>query len=415
MSDLTLDWETGAVARHDALGIRLEKLFAARDLVRSAVGPAWLDEQERRHDRLGMTDEHPLYRQLTSPTDLALVEVAELAHYLGAFTGDPAMAGVVRDLRTAKFWPVFYELAMAYRWQDAGAVVELAPPTAKGIADFKAAVVDLTFIVEVSKFEDDVVGSPTFTIPAGLIDGVLKWVGDAPLFVCKIFVHTELKASNENDVRSAAKRACRVFRQALREGGVSASAATPAATVELEVLTESSETNPFMIDEFGQMVSVREHPWHSYISDGGSRFFFQFQPEERSFRDEIVAKVKKEMQQLARTDASTVVMIDVSAFGDFSTLPFPSLQDELTDLLRQHPRVASLWFFSRQWTTAFRFKYRWTNLENPFTNALVPDEFHNRLIDREWHWDFLGERDYEISTPEADARSYAARMAFKPR
>jgi hypothetical protein len=140
MTDLVLDWESGAAARHAHIGIRLEKLFAARDLVRGAMGAPWFEEQERRHDRVGIAHEHALYRQLTAPNDLALVEVTELAHYLIAFAKDPALPDVIKDLRSEKFWAVFYELAMAYRWQDAGATVTLAPATAKGVADFKAVI-----------------------------------------------------------------------------------------------------------------------------------------------------------------------------------------------------------------------------------------------------------------------------------
>ncbi|HJQ37186.1 MAG TPA: hypothetical protein VKB93_08610 [Thermoanaerobaculia bacterium] len=89
------------------------------------------------------------------------------------------------------------------------------------------------------------------------------------------------------------------------------------------------------------------------------------------------------------------------------------IENDLLDVLRQHQRVASLWFFSRQWTTAFRYKYWWTHLENPHASVLVPDAFVDRLIDREWRWDFLGEREYVSTTSEDDARRYAERMAIR--
>ncbi|MBV8518819.1 MAG: hypothetical protein JO197_15595 [Acidobacteria bacterium] len=415
MTDLVLDWESGAAARHAHLGIPLENLFAARDLVRGAMGAAWFEEQERRHDRVGISGEHALYRQLTAPNDLALVEIAELAHYLMAFANDPAIAEVIKDLRSDKFWAVFYELAMAYRWQDAGATVTLAPATAKGIADFKAVIDWQEFIVEVSKFEDDFVGSFRFDIPIKIVEAVEKALLDVQPFVCKIYLHEELAPGKETPLRAAAKEACHAFRQARRAGQDSASVTSDFCTVTLERLTNSSETNPFRLDEFGRQVSVREHEWNAYIGspDDHARFFFQVQPEERSFHDELLAKVTKEVKQLARTETPTVVMIDVSAFGDFYSLPLASMQDALTDVLRQHQRVASLWFFSRQWTTAFRYKYWWTHLESPFAKALVPCEFLERLIDREWRWDFLGGREYEFSTPETDSRRYAEHMAIR--
>src|ERR1700692_753759 len=64
MTDLVLDWESGAAVRHAHIGLGLEKLFAARDLVRGAMGAAWFERQERHHDRVGIAHEHALYRQL---------------------------------------------------------------------------------------------------------------------------------------------------------------------------------------------------------------------------------------------------------------------------------------------------------------------------------------------------------------
>ena len=415
MTDLVLDWESGAAVRHVHIGIRLEKLFEARDLVRGAMGAAWFEEQERRHDRVGIAHEHPLYRQLTAPNDLALVEVTELAHYLMAFANDPALPDVINDLRGDKFWAVFYELAMAHRWQDAGASVTLAPATAKGVADLKAVIDGQEFIVEVSKFEDDFVGSFRFGIPMKIAEAVDKALLNLQPFVCKIYLHEQLTPAKETPLRAIVKEACHAFRQALCKGENSASVVRALCTVTLECLTELSETNPFRLDEFGRQVSVREHSWNVYMGspDDHARFFLQVQPEERCIRDELLAKVTKEVKQLSRTETPTVVMIDVSAFGDFYSLPMASMQDNLTDVLRQHQRVASLWFFSRQWTTAFRYKYWWTRLESPYANVLVPDAFLQRLIDREWRWDFLGERDYEFSTPEADSRRYAERMAIR--
>jgi hypothetical protein len=415
VTDLVLDWESGAAVRHAHIGIRLEKLFAARDLVRGAMGAVWFEEQERRHDRVGIAHEHALYRQLTAPNDLALVEVTELAHYLLAFANDPALPDVVKDLRSEKFWAVFYELAMGYRWQDAGATVTLAPATAKGIADFSAVIDGQEFIVEVSKFEDDFVGSFRFDIPMKVVDAVEKALQDGPPFVCKIYLHEELTPAKETPLRATAKEVCHAFRQAMRAGEHSASVANAFCTVTLECLTDSSETNPFRLDEFGREVSVREHEWNAYIGspNGHARFFFQVQPEERDLRAELLAKVRKEVKQLAGTDGSTVVMIDLSAFGDFFSLPLASMQDDLTDVLRQHQRIASLWFFSRQWTTAFRYKYWWAHLESPYAAVLVPEAFLERLIDREWRWDFLGEREYVVTTPEEDSRRHAEHMAIR--
>jgi hypothetical protein len=414
MTDLPLEWETGAVARAASIGISLGALFAARDLVLGAMGPEWFAAQESRHDRVDVAHEHPLYRQLTSPNDLALVETAELAHYLSAFAYDPALSDAISGLRGPKFWPTFYELAMAYRWRDAGATVTLAPPTAKGLADFKATVSGTDFIVEVSAFDDDFIGSFRVSIPLGITESIEQALHEAPAFVCKIVLHETLTPSTETPLRAAAKEACHAFRQGLRAGEDSATLKSDLCSITLERLTPFSETNPFRLDEFGQPVSVREHSWNVYIgnSNDHGRFFFQVQPEERFLREKLLAKVTKEVKQLARTEAATVVMIDVSAFGDFLSLPLAEIETELIDVLRQHQRVSSLWFFSRQWTNAFRYKYCWTYLDSPYATVLVPDTFLDRLIDREWRWDFLGGHEYVVTTPEENGRRYAERLAI---
>lgn len=157
MVDLPLNWESGAAMRAPHIGIPLEKLLAARDLVRGAMGTEWFEREERRLARpsANIAHAHPLFRQLTSPSDPALVDVAELAFYLTALRDDGSIGEIIKDLRGGKFWATLFELAMAYRWQDAGAQVRLAPVTAKGKADFYATIGNTDLIVEVSRFEDD--------------------------------------------------------------------------------------------------------------------------------------------------------------------------------------------------------------------------------------------------------------------
>lgn len=41
MTDLPLDWESGAAARHAHIGLSLDELFASRDVVRGAMGSEW--------------------------------------------------------------------------------------------------------------------------------------------------------------------------------------------------------------------------------------------------------------------------------------------------------------------------------------------------------------------------------------
>src|SRR5260370_29778359 len=84
-----------------------------------------------------------------------------------------------------------------------------------------------------------------------------KTLQNVPPFVCKIYLHEELTPAKETPLRATAKEACHAFRQAMRASQDSATVANAFCAVTLECLTDSSETNPFRLDEFGRQVSVR--------------------------------------------------------------------------------------------------------------------------------------------------------------
>jgi hypothetical protein len=87
-------------------------------------------------------------------------------------------------------------------------------------------------------------------------------------------------------------------------------------TIEIEALTSDSEDNPFAFDDFGRVVSSRQHEWNGFMripgaaGDERARIFISFAPDERSVLDEIVAKAEKEARQLSGTEGPSVVMLD---------------------------------------------------------------------------------------------------------
>jgi hypothetical protein len=418
MVDLPQDWESGAAARAKLIEISLDDLFAARDQVRGAMGLEWFEQQERKLARssANIAHVHPLYRQLTSPNDIALVDVAELAFYLRVFKGDPAITEIVNGLRGSKFWATLFELAMAYRWRDAGAVVRLSPVTAKGRADFAANAAGVDVIVEVSRFDDDVIGGPQFSVPLAITDAGLRVIPESIPFVYKVRVSGPVEARLETPLRRALKTAGIAFVSEVQAGNQRFAATYDAIDVEIETLDANSEDIPVIIDEHGRQVSTRSHDWNVMFripdEEGGerARFFIQFENSPRVFSDDVLPKVKKELDQLGGTRTPSVVMIDLSRYGDLDGLPLQSLAPGLRDLLRQHQRCTSVWFLTRLWTSAFRHKYRWTYFANPFSARTLPEAFLNRLIEREWKWDFLGGKEYQIGTEEEDMRRYRERM-----
>lgn len=163
-------WLQYASDRATALGLDFTTVSEAHAIVTAAVGPTWITEQEDARSRAAMpiTAAHPLYRNLGSSTDPSVLEVCELARYLRTFQADPALPAIMQDLKTAKYEPVFLELAFAYRWRDAGAKVCLRTPTPHGEADFEATIAELPFTVEVSSFPHDALTGEPFRL-AGVV------------------------------------------------------------------------------------------------------------------------------------------------------------------------------------------------------------------------------------------------------
>jgi hypothetical protein len=422
MADPPLDWESAAAVRAPHIGIAAEKLLAARDLVRGAMGTAWFEREERRLARpsANIAHAHPLFRQLTSPNDPALVDVAELAFYLTALRDDPSIGEIIKDLRGGKFWATLFELAMAYRWQDAGAQVRLAPVTAKGKADFYATISGTELIVEVSRFEDDDLAGANFNVPFAVTEAALRVVPESIPFVCKVRVAGPVEPQLETPLRRGVKATGVAFVSAVQAGDDRVTNDDGVIEIAIEQLTNDSEDIPSRVDDLGRMVDTRDHDWNVIFripgADGGerARFFIHFENSPEVFSDEILAKVKKEVDQLSRTPTPSVVMIDLSRYGDLEGLPFNTAAQGLHGLMRQHARLTSVWFFARLWTTAFRHKYQWTHLENPYCTTRVPENFFDRLIMREWKWDFLAGREYATMTEEEAFRHAAAHAPPRP-
>ncbi len=202
-----------AAERCVALSLDLDKILAALRIVSCAVGSGWLVEQQRLLSLGGRTvaDAHPLYSALNATSDIAIAEVCELAHYLIEFKNDPALPSVLDDLRSAKYHAIVQELAFAYRWRDAGAMVSLRPPTRDGEADFLATIANLPFTVETSLFPTDIFKHPRFRLPtiiAESLDSVLK---KAPPVTVKIRILKYPPGNREAQLRAWVKDAAQAF------------------------------------------------------------------------------------------------------------------------------------------------------------------------------------------------------------
>jgi hypothetical protein len=206
-------WFQRAAERAPAILLPFERISEAHALVCGAIGTPWLEEQDRltADATTNIGASHPLFRDLNTTTDTAIVAVCELAHYLRAFQTDPSLPSVLQDLRCPKFDPVFLELAFAYRWQDAGAAVLLRPATPTGEADFNAVVDGMPFTVEVSSFPHDYFGGVRFRITSVVADTVKDTIGGGTPVAVRVTIH-DTSGNLEANVRQAVKDAARAYR-----------------------------------------------------------------------------------------------------------------------------------------------------------------------------------------------------------
>lgn len=151
-------WTQFALSYAPRVGLTPHVALNAHAMLCSILGSEWIEEHSRRTALPGRTiaDPHPLFMSMQSRTDLAFVEVCEVAGYLLAFQNDPALGSVISDLRDAgKCKSALLELTIAWKLRNAGADIRLAPKTTTGVADLAAIVNAREHIIEVSGFPSD--------------------------------------------------------------------------------------------------------------------------------------------------------------------------------------------------------------------------------------------------------------------
>jgi hypothetical protein len=417
---MTGHWLSFAQAQHKNLEIPLDQLLKAYELVQAAMGDEWL-QREQRKDEGGKTlvAFHPLYRDLNSCTNQALVIVAELAVYLSAFASDPALAGIIKDLRSDKFVSTFFELAMAYRWKQAGAVVALQPVTPKGIADFEAVIDGRRYVVECSICPDDLFGSLEFRLP--LLLGDLLADLDAPFaFAAKLTVHEYPKEEWQSQLRKVAKKGAHELLRQHKEGGPGHVVEDHGAwRLELEIVTAATEPFPGSDDwtHAHRVISkptTPGQPVYKLIDEKrGSeraRLFFKPPRDAKSTEDVVVDKFKREARQLRGIADGRIVMLDISSVAP-DVLEIA--QDHVIDAIRRHitdiPEMPCVWLMSRGWSTALRFQYRAIYLENGACSLQLPEAFFTRVGSLEWKHDFITDRPITSNGRDEDVRNYERR------
>jgi hypothetical protein len=424
-------WEHGAYQRHSAIQVPLEKILRSHDLVLSAIGSDWLQQQTARLNlaHINVTDTHPLFSALTSPADTALVEICELADYLNEFKNEQAMRDIINDLKSDKYQAIVAELATAFRWKKAGAIVALHPQVPVGEADYSARIAGNDYTVEVSAFPHDELQESEFRlqmIVQDCVKSVLK--REIPVVVKVTFSDTTAKMI-ENEIRQLATQSLVRFldnpTNVIKEKN-------PYCEISIERIGPDSEQNPFRTDEYERVVDAHEHGWTSFALDvsypgRGSaptiesfsesekiehgRLFFRFPRQQRDPYQRLKKKLKKEIRQLAHVENARVVVLDASGLADIVPLNQWSLFNEIAPIFRITPELAAVWVMIRKWTTAFRYRYYVNHFPNPDSVFQIPRSFMSAVSDYEFRVDFVGEKKFESRGFDADHVDFARRVA----
>lgn len=116
-------WIVGANDRREALGFPPGLIEESIALLRDLLGIDYLDRLlVSGSDPISFFDPevNPLKMWLkSSAVDQHIVQVAELAAYLRVLRDDPALGDKIEKLKRDRFWPVFFEIAMAARMKTA--------------------------------------------------------------------------------------------------------------------------------------------------------------------------------------------------------------------------------------------------------------------------------------------------------
>jgi hypothetical protein len=175
-------WIVGANEKREALSLPPGLIEDSTALLLGLLGRDYLDRLlVSSSDPLTLFDPdvNPLRAWLKSAlVDSHIVQVLEFTAYLRTFKDDPAISDKVEKLKRDRFWPVFFELAMAARMKTAcegSQSVALNREDSSSIGDFKMTVGGVNISCECSRLGH----SPQVNEPHILAEHLSKRIADA--------------------------------------------------------------------------------------------------------------------------------------------------------------------------------------------------------------------------------------------
>ncbi|MGA3037432.1 MAG: hypothetical protein ABSE64_08075 [Vulcanimicrobiaceae bacterium] len=321
----------------------LTELLSARDRVIRALGPNWLRTHEASLSRDRAFHElHHVFNTLRSGAEVSVVEVAELSKYLEAFEGDNELPHVLSHLRTAAdYRAALFELAMAYRWEIAGASVQLAPLMQTGKrADFSAKIDDVIYTIEVSASPRDLVHPEA----ASFAKSIERTIKTCKLEDSAVAVELVIEKRVSGDMQGAVQR---TLREALKQFASDSKKPLEFALTfgNLKVREASRDVDDRAEGRWnvGQQLVLKQPPAddtlfgaHQEATVGrGPAIYVRLPPDGRDLYSFLLSKYRKERKQLAGTDNRVIILDASSAKSDVLKLDMQRLNESIgEELLR---------------------------------------------------------------------------------
>lgn len=257
-------WISIANQRRDRYGFPpgvIEELVYS---LKTGLGKAWLQSailgDARPVDAFGLTGQ-PLRRWMLSAfIDGHVIQTLELSAYLREFAADPCLHGKVLKLQRDSFWPVFLELAMAYRMRRASkpdGIVSLSCETSAAVGDFTIQLGSTQIACECSRLGF----SPAIEEQYYLLQETYTYIENkVKNLTGACCIKVEIKEPLTGHVYSRLLVRLKKALNRFKSGAQTSADSDASIAVTVEPLTETSEEIPFrLVDDC--VVDVKGSSW----------------------------------------------------------------------------------------------------------------------------------------------------------
>jgi hypothetical protein len=386
-------------------------------------------------------DVNPLRQWLKSAVvDQHIVQILEFVAYLRIFKDDPALSDKIEKLKRDRFWPVFFELAMAVRMKTAcegSQLVALNREDSRSTGDFLMNVGGVNIPCECTRLGH----SPQVNEPHIFAEHLSHRIADATKsipFPLILKIRSEIALTGQT--YNLALRLLRRCLADVRRSRLPAFYYEGLTSICCGELTPYSERVPFrMID--GVVTNVEGTDWDSAQSlkrvpaaneeevterfKSGERFhefeavriFMKFGPpnEAPDFYGRLANKLRKKLNQtkVKAGDYGKLVFIEVPA--DLRSADQTKLKDAITEAARQSKTTLGVVLAHREPNPHYRHHYSILGSLNAAALAQKPElvSLFDRFRYGDTRIDLITGYPYQSSWEEALERARASRKSVE--